>query len=524
MTDCFVAYISLRSIHARRTDVKKININLIMKTIQRTLLLAFLTTVAFEFVGCGAADVQSAKLYRQRRDYINADLMLQRAITEDHSSDEAWYLYAMNLNDLKEYEKIADIIDTAMFYSVTHRAELQQLKHNTWVELYNGGYGAYQANPDSKEAQQAAIGYLENARKLEPDQPETYALLGQVYYSAGDTAKGLENYLTEIHQLSPSYDQGVAMGLMLHLSPDAVQHAVGSAPDRQQYVPMGGNDSALVYVYSSKQIYIYFERADKPPFAWQLTGWRVTPTDAEGMQPLRVSTDAYDLASNNYYQKGLADAARGDKAAANDEFQKAIPLLMTLQQIDPSDEFASQVIPDIYTRLGQPEKAKQAYETILSQHPSMPMYVAYGTLLMNDNDYQNAITQFQKGLALAPNNESALYDIAAAYKNRAVAEQKEKNPDYKTDLQQSTTYFEQLHAINKNDPKTLMNLVENYVILNQKDKVIALVSDIEALKSTDQASTHEYWDLLARAYSFANRPKDAEAAYKKSDELKQQGK
>ncbi|HET6402998.1 MAG TPA: tetratricopeptide repeat protein [Candidatus Kapabacteria bacterium] len=494
-----------------------------MKKIQQTVLLALIATFALEFAGCGAADVQSAKLYRQRRDYISADRMLKQAITEDPTGDEAWYLYAMNLNDLKEYETIANIIDTAMLYSVTHRSELQQLKHNTWVELYNGGLGAYNANPDSKEAQQAAIGYLESARKLEPDQPETYALLGQVYYSAGDTAKGLENYLTEINQLSPSYNQGIAMGLMLHLPPDAVERAIGGAPARQQFVSLGGSDSALVYVYPSKQSYVYFERADKPPFAWQLTGWRVTSSDVEGMQPLRVSTEAYALAANNYYQKGLADEAHGDKNAANDQFQKAIPLLMTLQQIDPSDEFASQAIPDIYTRMERTDKAKQEYERILAQHPSKAMYISYGTLLMKSNDYQGAITAYQKALALAPADEAALYDIAAAYKNRAVAEQKDKNPDYKTDLQQSTNYFEQLHAIDKNDPKTLMNLVENYVILNQKDKVIALVGDIEALKSTDQANSHEYWDVLARAYSFANRPKDAEAAYKKSDELKQQG-
>jgi len=494
-----------------------------MKTIQRTLLLAFLTTFAFELAGCGAADVQSAKLYRQRRDYVTADKMLQKAITEDPTNDEAWYLYAMNLNDLKEYEKIASIIDTAMLYSTTHRQELQSLKHNTWVELYNGGYGAYQANPESKEAQQAAINYLESARKLEPDQPETYELLGTVYYAAGDTAKGLENYLAEINQVSSSYDQGVTMGLMLHLAPDAVERAIGGAPARKQIVPLGANDSAMIYIYPSKQSYIYFERMDKPPFAWQLTGWRVTPSDAEGMQPIRVSTEAYALVANNYYQKGLADQARGDKAAASDQFQKAIPLLMTLQQIDPSDEFAAQAIPDIYSRMERTDKAKQEYERILASHPSKAMYISYGTLLMKSNDYQGSITAYEKALALAPTDEPALFDIAAAYKNRAVAEQKDKNPQYKADLQQSTDYFERLRAIDKNDARTLMNLAENYDILGQKDKVLSLVSDLEALKSSDAANNHEYWDLLARMYAHANRPKDAEAAYKKSDELKQQG-
>ncbi len=347
-----------------------------MKTINRTLLLAVLTTFAFEFAGCGAADVQSAKLYRQRRDYITADKMLQKAITEDPTNDEAWYLYAENLNDLKQYEKIAEIIDTAMLYSTTHREELQVLRHNTWIELYNGGLGAYQANPDSKEAQQSAITYLESAQKLEPDQPETYELLGQVYYSSGDTAKGLANYLAEINQVSASYDQGVTMGLMLHASTDAVERAIGGAPAKKVTVPINSTDSALIYVYPSKQVYVYFERQVKPPHAWELTGWRVTSSDAEGMQPIQVSTQSYEFVSNDYYQKGLAAQRAGDNATRDANFEKALPLLMTLQQIDPSNDFASQAIPDIYTRMERTDKAKQEYERILADHPSKEMYIS----------------------------------------------------------------------------------------------------------------------------------------------------
>src|SRR5205823_369518 len=137
-------------------------------TIRRTLFLACIATILVQLGGCGAADIQSAKLYRSNRDYSRANTMLEKAIKEDPTGDEAWYLYAQNLYDLREYEKIATIIDTAMLYASTHRGELQALKHNTWIQLYNGGLNTYNANPESKEAQQAAIGYLEAARKLEP--------------------------------------------------------------------------------------------------------------------------------------------------------------------------------------------------------------------------------------------------------------------------------------------------------------------------------------------------------------------
>ena len=194
-----------------------------MKKIQHSLLVILLSAFAFEIIGCGAADIQSAKLYRQRRDYPSAQRMIERALAEDGTNDEAWFLYIQNLYDLKNFEQIAQKIDTAMLYSATHRAEIQQYKRSVWVELYMGGLNTYQANPESKEAQKSAIGYLESARKLAPEQPETYELLGTIYYSSGDTAKGIENYQAEIDQVSASYDQGIAMGLMLKQSPDAVE-------------------------------------------------------------------------------------------------------------------------------------------------------------------------------------------------------------------------------------------------------------------------------------------------------------
>jgi tetratricopeptide (TPR) repeat protein len=305
------------------------------------------------------------------------------------------------------------------------------------------------------------------------------------------------------------------------MKPDAVQRAIGGAPART-FIARMGQDSAMVYVYPSKQAYVYFVKATKPPYPWELTGWRIGATEAEGEQPMPVSATPYEIVANDYYQKGLAALARGDKSAATTLFDKAIPLLMTLQQIDPTDDFASQAIPDIYTRLERTDKAKQEYERILAEHPSRLMYVNYGTLLMKAQDFQNSVNAFEKALALKPDDESALFDIAAAYKNWAAADQKAgKKTEYKTELDKSTDYFERLRAINKTDPAMLENLAENYDILGKKDKSISLISEFEALKGTDVANSPDYWEWLAKLYARANRSADSEAAYKKADAIKQ---
>jgi tetratricopeptide (TPR) repeat protein len=495
----------------------------------RFVFFLFFCTASIQFLGCGSAEISSAKLYRQQRNYPKAEQLLLQALKSNPSDDEAWTLYVQNLYDLRKYEKIAEVIDTARLYAITHRADVDNVRQNTWAQLYNGGLDAYNQNPDSKEQQKAAIGFLEAAKKLAPEQPETYEVLGQVYFASGDTAKSIETYNNAIRQMSSSHEQGVALGIMLKMSAPNVVQAIGGDPARKLTVPLTSSDSAMVYVYPSKEAYIYFERQAKAPHAYQLMGWRFTSNEQMGLQPLRVSTLPYQTVANFYYQKGLAAFEAKDKEGMTQNLEKAIPMLLMIQRLDPADEFASAAIPDIYLKLERTEKAKQQYEKLLQDHPSKSLYVAYGTLLLKANDYEGAIANYDKALAIDPAYESALYNTAAAYKNWAAAEQKanpatgKKNPKadlIKQRMEKSTDYFERLHAVNKNDFNTLANLIDNYEVLDKKDKSAKAFIDMEALKSTEAANDPLYWEFLGKTYARLNKADEAAAAYKKADQLK----
>ena len=186
-----------------------------MKYFFKSFAFAAIFVVSFQLLGCGGADLQSAKLYRIQHNWDKANLMLEQAIKADPTNDEAWALYVENLYELKRFEKIAEVIDTARLYAIKNRAMVEIVRHNTWVALYNGGLGAYQQNPDSKEQQDAAIGLFESAMKVAPDQPETYELLGDVYFSAHDTAKYIATYEDALKQVRSNHDQGVALGLIV---------------------------------------------------------------------------------------------------------------------------------------------------------------------------------------------------------------------------------------------------------------------------------------------------------------------
>ena len=103
--------------------------------------------------------------------------------------------------------------------------------------------------------------------------------------------------------------------------------------------------------------------------------------------------------------------------------------------------------------------------------------------------------------------------------NWAAAEQKVKK-EFKSKLEKSTDYFERLRAIAKTDYNAIANLAENYGILGKKDKQIALLGELEALKTSDAAKDPGYWDQLAKLYAIANKTAESSAAYQKADQLR----
>lgn len=504
-----------------------------MKFFSKIGLIFFVLTLAMQYLGCGGAELSSAKLYRGQRNYVKADQLLQSALKSSPTDDEVWAVYVENLFDLKNYEKIAEVIDTARLYAVTNRQRVEQVRRNTWVELYNGGLGAYQQNPDSKEQQDAAISLLESAKRVAPDQPETYELLGDVYYSAGDTAKYIKTYEAALKQVRTSHDQGVALGLMLKMEPASVESAIGGAPVRKDMTPLGGGDTVMTYVYPSKEAYIYFNKTKKSPRTWQLMGWKFTNSEAVGNQPMTISLRPYQSIAQNNLDKGNALLDAGDKSGAEEYYDRVVSLLISVQRLDPSDESAASVIPEIYRKLGQTDKAKAEYERMLSERPSKNLYAAYGVVLLKSEDYTSAISAFEKALEIDPSYENALFNLGATYQNMASAEQKklrdikdkkkieEGNTLVRDNVAKAAEYFEKVYIVNRKEYLSIGYLIEDYEILGNKEKSAKFLAELDNLKNTDTAKESNYWLTVGKHYAKVDAVKSAEA-FKKADEILKQ--
>ncbi|HET9135072.1 MAG TPA: tetratricopeptide repeat protein [Candidatus Kapabacteria bacterium] len=445
--------------------------------------------------------------------------MLLKALASDPHSDEGWALYVANLYDLSNYEKIAEVIDTARLYAIVNRPMVEDVRHNTWIYLYNKGDSVFQVNPDSKEQQKSAIYLLESAKKVAPDQPETYEALGNVYLAANDTAKAMATYEEALKQVRPSHEQGVALGLILRMSPQTVESTIGGAPSKTTYYILSNGDSIMTYTYRSNDGYFYFERAVKSPRNWQLTGWRFTTTEAVGLQPMRISLQTYLALAGYYYNQGNMVLAT-NKAKAEDNFNRVVPLLISVQRLDPSDENATNIIPDIYAKLDQPEKAKSMYKKMLNEHPSKQLYASYGAVLLRSNDFQGGIEAYEDALKIDPAFENALYNLGVAYQNWAAdIQKKDKKANVQPQLEKAVEYYEKVHSVNPKEYTALANLYSLYDILSKKDQKDKTLRDLEALKSTDVAKDKWYWNSMMKIYAANKNAKAADDAMKMYDSL-----
>ncbi|MBS1904539.1 MAG: tetratricopeptide repeat protein [Bacteroidetes bacterium] len=491
-----------------------------MKNRTRVAIVVAALALSIQYIGCGGAELSSAKLYRQQRNYNKANELLLQALKNDPHSDEGWALYVTNLYDLNQYEKIASVIDSAKLYAIKNRATVENIRHETWIQLYNAGLKSYRDNPDSKEQQQFAIQYLEAAKRLAPEQPETYELLGDVYSATSDTAKAISTYEDALAQVRTSHDQGTSLGLTLRMSPESVVKAIGGDPSKKIMEPTTETDSAMIYKYTSNEGYFYFEKAEKAPHNWQLTGWRFTPYDAVGLQPMRISINTYLNLAGYYYAKGNTLLAAGNKSGAEDMYNKVVPLLISVQRLDPSDENATNIIPDIYSKLDAPEKAKAMYKRMLNEHPSKVLYAAYGAVLLKSQDFPGGIEQYEKALSMDPAFENALYNLGVAYQNWAAEiQKKDKKADVKDKLEKSVGYYERVHSVNPKEYNTLSNLYQLYDVLGNKDQQAKTLSALESLKSTDVANDKWYWNTMMKLYATAKKAKEADDAMKHYDSL-----
>jgi tetratricopeptide (TPR) repeat protein len=500
-------------------------------------ILVFLATTGFE---CASAELMSAKIDYNQKQYDKARPLLEQEVRKNPKNEEAWYYLALVAHEQHDHFRVAEACDSADLAGSQFKQKTAVLREDEWVDTWNEGVALFNNAADNPDSLKKTASLFQAAYRLDASDPEPMRLLGATYLALADTAKALQSYMHYISAVDANVNKGIDLGLNVGEPESQIITDLGK-PDMVKSLPTA--DSVKMYDYHSKNIRLFIAADPQAKGAMNLVGWQYykgsSQADIDRVE--RISIEPYRMVGNIYYQRGsaqmLASSLQGGKTTDSalynqgvNEMDTALTYFTTAQRLNPTDEFSSTMLSEIYLRTNQIDKASASYQELIRKFPTNKFTrVNFGILLLKQNKYEEAISQFEEALKIDGNYNLALYYVAISYKNWGADLQsavrtsgaKETDADrdkYLSKLRKSADYFEKLHTLSPTDYAPLGQLAEIYSILQESAKVKTTLASLESMESA-QSDNPEYWNTLGKLYTVLNDVTKAKNAFEKVEAL-----
>jgi tetratricopeptide (TPR) repeat protein len=492
-----------------------------------TVLLA--GSLAVQSFDCASPEYTTAKVAITKRDWAKAEESLQKELAKNPTNAEAWFdLHTVR----RERGDVAGMIE-ALTKAEQH-AKTDELKKklggarlNAWVEAYNSGINAYTrySETQSTASLDTAQQFINSAISLKPDYPETYSFYGRLLEMSRDTAKAIEAYNSYARLQQPVMDFLAQNSLYSGSSRETLLQSAGKPASTMGRSTGTAGDSVVIDVFkiNNQDVYAFSVSRGGKPF--ELQGMRINPP-ASWLQQEKERMTTFDVSPYSALASVYYDRKNYDLALEN---------LNRLLVLDPANENAMNSRIQIYQDQNRTDEAIRSLADVVQKNPNNKMTrTQYGTLLLKLNRFDEAMAQYEAALQIDPNHDAALFNLAAAYKNKAGVIQNEekakleKDSKYKVNeslytplLNKAAEYFEHYRNIpgRGNDFRTLLQLANIYEVTNNKTKLNTMIAEMESLES-QYSTDYAYYESLGQLYMRQNQTDKATRAFEKADRLK----
>lgn len=209
-----------------------------------------------------------------------------------------------------------------------------------------------------------------------------------------------------------------------------------------------------------------------------------------------ASIDGYKYLGEIYYTQGqnfkeeyLTSKNSQDSVKAQESFNKAISLLEVGVKKYPEDGELLATLSNSYVGANRLSVAMDAFKLGIEREPSNPVYrYNYGVVLLNADQYEQAIEQFKKALELKSDYLDATYNAAVAYVKWGTAINKEaeakglKESNYKEKYTEALPYLEKVVEVRKDEIAIWELLGKVYTILGKTDQATNAFSKADELR------------------------------------------
>ena len=457
---------------------------------------------------CASSDVAVAKKALQQQDFTKAKSSLEKALVANPNDCDALMLLG-EVND-----RLRDVNGMVAAYQKARSCEgikpvqkeaISVTLYNQWVVSYNEGISSYNAYVETSDKAKlnAAMASFKLARDVKPEFTDPLPLMGQIAEMSGDTTAAVQHYTTYWNLEKPGMDIMRSKGVTIGGTRGAMLKSLGTPVTTR----MDSIDNGIIYkdrfdIGGRDMITFSFSQGNADA---DIEGWSYNPpatvTELEKWRVRTISVSPLKSLAFLSYSRG--------------ENQQALEWANVVMAVKPKDQELVPLRTQVLQNLGKGDEALAELKAQIDRDPSsVPTRLQYGAMLSSNEKYAEANQQYIKVLELDVQNETALYNLAANYKNIASDKQRnellkmDKNkkyvPDtsYLGDLRTAAQYFEQLRGASfkyRDDLVVMEQLANTYEVRKDTAKVKAIILELEALEDRYRTN-REYYRVMEGLY------------------------
>ena len=190
----------------------------------------------------------------------------------------------------------------------------------------------------------------------------------------------------------------------------------------------------------------------------------------------KICADMKYMGITPYYQIYEAYMAKGDTVTAE-------ATLTELPKLFPDDKTITLQLIDLYIKSGKNDLAQKYITDAKRDDPSNSiLYFAAGIIYLNEEKYDEAISELEKSISMEPDMYDAQYGVGAAYINKAAAMYREAEKlldvnEYNSAIEEANNiyakalpYMEKALQLSPEDIYTMQNLKELYYRMGMTEK------------------------------------------------------
>lgn len=471
---------------------------------KRTLVF-YITAAAFAILTqgfqCASSDVATARKAMQAQDYVKAKTSINKALVANPQDCDALVMLGEINEALKDTDGMVEAYSKARQCPGVKPEQQTMMSvnlYNLWVTQYNGGitnFNAYVSSNDPQKLSEARTN-LERALEIKPEYSDPLVLLGQILEIKGDTTKAIEIYQRWWEMERPGFEILRSKNLTLVSTRGDVIKALGTpALTKMDSISNGviykdrfdvGGRDLIVFSISEGSVDAAIEgwTYNAPASVSEMEKWRTRSATISPLKSLAFIA----------YQRGT--------------YTDALTWTNLVMQAKPTDQELVPLRTQLLQNLGKTDEAMSELKAQIAKEPTTVLYrLQYAAMLSGAGRYEESVTEYKGVVSIEPTNETALYNLAANYKNiastkqRAELEKMDKSKNYRpdttylTDLKTSAEYFERLRKSSfkyRDDIVVLEQLANVYEVRKETSKVKMLIMELEALEDKYRTSKDYY--------------------------------